>query len=527
MDCVKLTAPDMSCADLSFMINLFVDRGIYTHSFLQKYYSMYKHQWCPHCINAKMRTFYLVADDFSAFSCDDSNYVQLNIGTDADLVPRADTYTFPITSAQILQILKRKHNRGCINIIYLTKYVPMNHELALLLLQNTQYHSDMRTYIKFDDVVELIINSSDGECIRGNIIHIYSSVFRYTPIIISTIIAKWRTEMYTQDMIVQRYLFLHYCVRELPQNIIDLFSADFTELFPLLILSVRAHNYVVDVDGMYDLTPEICPLDLADKVMAYSTTATYIAAAYNKIYTFVCHSNPSAHLNDLARLIISKHPRYIRCLYAGEVAPSIFMQTISLPEYDPCQIILDNLSHTYHLLRLIPPDMRRLIPLESVNDYLHEQICISRLVGQTVDRFYTVHDIIQVNCGIKFADITAAHVDECINNILTGAGYNYMRLRPINEISYEHILTLLRRNINVIHLLTKDMLKIILPRLHAEFWNVIRDIDIIMRHYVIPRDISDLVKMYYIKPTASDGDIVRMTSATADLDAVNSTINIS
>jgi hypothetical protein len=515
--------PNMMCADVSFITNVFIDRGITSDIFARDYHRGCCHDWCPHCINAKYRAMLYICNNLAIFA---SNTL-------------SKTDSFPLSGALILQVLRQCRNNFCIEQKYLMKHITLDRESAMLLLQKSQYHPKMHAYIDRSAAISTMINGAIDIVNE----YTFSILFRYCNIdTIGLIIAKLRknAESMTPDIVLIKYYFLYYNINMISRDVIIYHWADLSELFPLLILESNAQTYLRDDLNLYELTPEICPLDIVDRAMSFSNMKSYKYIIHHLLHRFVIKAVACDHFNELGRLIIEKHPEYVRCLYRNSAdisAPISFMGSLFLPEYDCANILFNNIHRDCNLLKYVPINMRHLIRIDDINTYINDIIYENTYIshggntitmmminhntiigGYNLDEpniYYTLHDVIQINNGIEFADINAAQIDAQINAVLN-SGFRSIILRPINKISYDHILRLVRRNINVINMLFSEIVKTILPILYAEFWESIRAINIIMRQYNMPRDIADMIKLHYIKPTANDADVDRMLAATCE-----------
>jgi hypothetical protein len=516
-DSADTIIPNITCADLSFIINMLIDRGLNSGLFLNNYFNLYNHEWCSHCVNTKMRTFCRNEYDFGAF-----------INSNAHMP------LFPISGTKIRQLLTQYNMRGYIDIDYLLEHdVEIDREIALILMHGGQYHQTMHDLIFREDVVDMMVNGISGQLYKNisdlMIIHCDTEL-------LSMIIAKWReyTSSELHMVTVKKYSYLYYNINLFPRAVIEMYWADIDELFPTLLVSSNISQYFKnDNPRGQKMSPNICPIDLADRIMSYSDEESYVSEAFSGFNLITKYSDSGKYMYDLMNLIIHKHPKYIRCLLISY--DTLDKITITMPlkhktllldnihvEYiskdDFRRLILNNIIHDPLLLRYLPKHMRHTISIEDIDRYLHVIITTINIKHDQMahmvcdNTYFTLFDIIQINRGITFADITDDIILIYINDVLDNP-YIGQLVQPNNEISFAHIVKLLRRNINIINMLWTESIIKILPILYTEFWEGLREIDAVMRKYDVPRDVADMIRLYYVSPTANDADIAKMLIA--------------
>jgi hypothetical protein len=515
----------MNCAEISFMVNVLDDRGINHVRFLNRYYE--HHKWCSHCISMTMRRLYYVDRELEHFSHSHSNY-------------NSPTHTFPMSAEQLAAIMKYRSEiggkeiiiasdmtsvarsfarvsvrstdvRSTIDIGYLSKYVPLTREYAIDMLQNHGiYQYEMREFVTNDEL--------RARLVRGIYSHLFEIDHNFPDFEDATtlgmIIAEWRGRNMSHDDIAEQYDHFYSHVNLFPREAVEIYRADLLELFPLLVLISNMYDNVMDVT---ELCAETCPLDLADRIMAYSDFESYKSMVHMCMNDFIeKYTRHDDHVNNIARLIITKHTKYLECLFdkssAKINATSVFTPTLTLPEYNSVQLLLDNVAQNYLLLDYLPQRMYRAIGFSQIDEYIHANIMCSYRTSDP-DIIYTLFDLIQINEGIKFDDITDQHLAEYIYKILNNA-LDTTDLEPKNECGRKHIVEIARQNMNIINELLYDDVISIMPLLYDEFWCRMRVICKLAQKRGLPQDITDLIKMFYIKPNAADSDIARMLSAT-------------
>jgi hypothetical protein len=483
--------PNMTCAELSFMLNVLSDRGLISCHFMRNYYDKNIDSWCPHCTNTKIRMLYRAERDVYTFT---SLYADI-------------TNTLQISATQFMHILKYhgECSRPTADMDYILKYAPLNRDFAQTLLEYGKYHTMMRQYLTADELFARILRGFINPVDRSISTIYYEFRDEFT---LGALITQWRRM--TRAEIIDRFLNLAYDINLFSRAIIELYWADLIELFPLLLMSSNAQFYA-GMNFVMDMMPEKCPLELMDRIMSYSTCELYVSVVIRLTNVFTYCPKPCKHLNDIARLIIQKYPRYLMCIAvttAKDINNNInylWAPQMSLPEYNIAQLILENYPRDHRLLLYLPRNMYHTIGVAEINKLMHETFCDILSIGADSDPFYDLDDLIKINFDTNSADI--AHVLKC--KILRDGVY-HLNLVPKTEAAYMHIMRLIRRNVNVINLVRFDDMKIIMPRLFAEFWEGLRETDVVMRKYDVPRDVADMIRLYYVSPNVNDADIAKM-----------------
>jgi hypothetical protein len=503
--------PNIRCAEISFVVNILIDRGIISDSFLHFYYKQSNHNWCPHCVNAKLRALYYVDTDLYMFTANCSH----------------ELYSFPMSSARLMSLLKYQRADGAYNfadVQYLARYIQLDDELAHKLLFGGQYHPLMREFVTDDEIetqmmkraVNYGINCGGGSFpdlfnsnVLGQLITEWHRIISAAETDAVTAVADAVAAANARNNIARNYSYFYYLGGgSFPVAAVELYHDDLLRMSPIIILVsyVTAHEInSYPADGIV----------LMDHIMSFSDIDMYTCMVMHYINILISQYH-FVGINDIARLIVERHPRYLSSIIekSKDASSVSFRPPISLPEYDIVALIFGTIAHghDYMILNHLPQQYYDLVSIADVNKYIHVMANISyEELG--IDIIFTINDIIQINCGIEFGDITEAHIKKYKHDMICN-GFVYINIVPINKCSYEHIINLIRRNPNIINLLSGKHINTVLRMLYDDFWDTIRATSMIMRQYGMPHDIEDLIKMFYIKPAATNYDIVQMISVT-------------
>jgi hypothetical protein len=478
------------CADMSFMINVLTDRGMYSNRFTRIIFENIYHDWCPHCINAKMRMFYNIPYDLYSFT---SSYNRNKVAS------------FPMNVDTLVALIKHKHTSGDYNFVdieYLDKYIPLNREFTYVLMQKGFYHSLMAKFVTNAEIVSWLIDTPRISGLKtDDANHYLNNVAAF-----GKLIERWRRLKLTPAEIANDYSIFYCDLIVLLPEVIETYRADLTELFPIVVLIANIYNNEHDYE-VRELTLDSYPLDLIERAMAACTKIElYVSKVGECIDTMLSKYNidDREHINKIARLIIRKYPRYLYCVLWHDLSPLSY----SLPE-----LIFESLAHDPLLIQHLPKQMRRVIGYADINRFINAIICDDEGVKRDASMFCTLFDLIQINRGIRLADITADDISKYIDGLLEDRR-TFIELRPKNKHSYYHIAKLIQRNVHVVNLIAETHIPQVIAILYVRFWNDIGAICKIARICGLPADVADLIKMFYIKPSAAASDIARMLAAT-------------
>jgi hypothetical protein len=499
---------DSPCAETSFMINVLIDRGLISDIFLHKYYGADGYGWCPHCINTKLRALYYVDDELYSFSS--QVYYELH-----------PLHTFPMDAELLAAIIKHLRRNGLcthVDAEYLNTYIPLDHTSAAILLEDGQYQSHMRDFVTDNEIRARLVRG-----LTKNRMWYGLSPEIGTTEILMMLIAEWRSRFaagdikYVRESIAKEYTYLYYNSRIFARNVAQPYYDDLSQLFPLIVMKLNVSGPAGLVIVPHELTAANCPLDLIDRVMEYSDYDLYKFAVNEYIQIIMENSTDHDYRTNIARLIITKYPKYLQCILLDEDithdSELIFLPNLLLPEYNGAQLILENINSAapdFYLVKFLHRSLQHLITIDIINEYIHVLICMEQcLCAHKTDRFCTLDDLIQINLGICGDKIMDADRHIYIGKLMDD-GYANAELKPINEISYARITELICQNANVINRLDIKDAKIVLPLLYENFWRRILFICRITARMNLPADIADLIKLFFIKPSASAENIAQM-----------------
>jgi hypothetical protein len=398
---------------------------------------------------------------------------------------RSADYRFVVPRGDILKLLRRGES---ISAQFLKKCDMLDRETALLLLQNKVFYSSMREYVTVDDVRALLIHSNitrGDDSLAAIFPEIYDSHTLNMVLIELHYIGR--------ADIIKRYSEWGNEYRKFSRDLQNLYKDRFAELYPLIIL-----------DGMYKVTDELSDdlLDLLDRAIAFETPS----AELDKIYAdhveswLICGENEFTAETILR--IIEKYPRYLGAFLSNI---SISAQTDIWNKHNKTEFIMNHAAYDYFVLIHLPDDAFGNIGAEILNAYIRNKF------NGTMN---TLSDMCKIKYGIDLDDATISrspiHVKEIISDI-------YFKIKVCNinhaqfEVSCGHMLTLARNNAAFLdNMIPDDIYQHILPQMYHEFIGGMCIIFAACAKMAIPRDIADIIKLYYIKPDADSDDIARM-----------------
>jgi hypothetical protein len=482
-------AHNLTCAELALITNVLLDRGVTSFDYMFKQRNNCAEIWCKYCRDSMMRIFYKAKDILYCTYTQNSSI----LGEDEDRDVR--NFRFMIPRADIILLLKSGSSMWP---EFLEQHELLDREISLLLLRNRIFSDVMQKYITSAEIRAQLIHAASHYCGYTSIHNIFPEIYdEYT---LQMVIANLSDKSISRAELIERYTLWGAEFQMFPHYLQDQYKDQFIQLFPLIVLKgyydINAAMDSSDIAGRNNL------LDLIDRTIMFSDDKLYFNNVSNwlcEIYARYYQFPEFVYAFDL--LIVEKHTKYLAIILTDR---EIYDDTLQIwNRHNKLQLMISNLKYDPNIMTYIPHRERHNIGADNINAYI-------RVYFRGTE--CTVSDIYKVKYGIDMDDKTICESQSDIKNIIKSiCSLIRLKMEPfnINKISFNHILAL-GRNKNTIKFLeyvdSNDMLKYILPAMHAEF---IRGMSIISA-ISAPQDIVDLMRLYYINESADDADINHM-----------------
>jgi hypothetical protein len=483
-----MAAPNakLSCANISELVNILIIRGLPNIEIVNFYYdSSICHKWCQYCTNTKLTMLYHNKAHMTSLTADSDRWWFADITNIDEL---------PISDLQMTDLLRQYYDCDAIDIEYLHKRKPLNRESAQLLLRGGHYHSLMREFITANDILAQFLCASFKDD-YGHIAADFPEIFGAETM--NLLITVWRIcgssqacdKSSVRDRIATYYSGICYNNKYFARDVINKYRGDLFELFPAMLICVDGYQHNMVHDGFVckpqtdeekrayvilprrELTDAICSFEVANNVMAFSNIAPYTELV-SRCLTLLFHTSlPGENINAIARLIIEKYPQYLHCLYSdfGGSEDVRLVTSLELPEYDRVQLVMNNVRQNYQLMQYVPSSLYITLGLDTINKYIHATICDELGINAAdTNPFCTLYDIYRINEDVEITEITENVVKSCYLYILEGHGFESI-LQPKSDTSVNHLMKLVRKNVNILGIVDPEYLSEIVPALYTEF----------------------------------------------------------
>jgi hypothetical protein len=415
----------------------------------------------------------------------------------------------------------------------LNNYMQIDRAISLMLLENGAIYFDTCQFITVNEVRAKYVKGEMRQ-IEIELDSVYPNIYTFETL--DMLLAELRRPDLTRADLIRRYSGMSDILTHYDSELCGPYKNAFIELFPLFVFN--GNNEIIEArdDDAQQMTADICSIDLIDRVMSYSDCPNYVAAVKSQLTDFIDAINVEDYKNAVARLIITRHPQYLRHILLDPQdidGQNIFKASIKLSEYGP-QLIFDNIRHDFTLLDYIRHRKDEHISAADMN-LLIEQVCyhsspyvydIDNLnyarseTDYSTSNLYDIYDLIAINNNISVESITPEIMSAFINQITSSED---LQLRTVRvdidgilsiptEYTLRYITDLINKTPRVLDIITIYSFMELLPVIHNNFWCRFRAIHQMCARRGLPDDVRDLMLIYYIRPSADNDEIVQMLS---------------
>jgi hypothetical protein len=494
----------MECRELCFITNVINDRirsadDKYTLEWTQIYnqYRDTDHGWCPECQNMMRRMFRYSPQSISVFMSHEPEY----------------TCGYNITRAELVYHLKHGYGAQWINDMINRGELIYDREIALLEIQsNAKFETRMLTFLSIDEIISIMIMNFTSYY-RFIEMRSQYNIDLFTTNVFDLIIEQFRRTDISRDVLASRNRNWAEIYKYMPHDVQDARVDELMTLFPYVVLNgyYKIREYFAQNKS---LSPEICPLSLFENTLAYSDNYGYVASVtICIIHKYINGSIYTQYIHDLVDIIITKYPNYISQLvfYIKQDNGDESKAYIRHSDQIPADIILNNPKKCASILYMLRHDDRRnRIKVHHIDEYIKKIYRDEIAEGRDVDVPINIFDIVQINSGACIGDISGEILFTEICDILDGSNIHLnpiMIISPdIRECAINYLMDMLRKHPQLLHFVSGDSLADILARMSNEFWQRMCVIRRMMRRQNIPRELEEMIMLFFINPAANDAD---------------------
>jgi hypothetical protein len=408
----------------------------------------------------------------------------------------------------------------------ISRYMPIDRHVSLLLLENGAIFSETFIYVNEDEVRAKYVTGYLWH-IEIDLDFVYPNIYNAQTFYMLLAELRRIKILSGDEELVCRYSHMSDCLMHFSYHLYGPLKNELIELFPLFVFCDNC-GITQARDANVLITADICSIELIDRVMSFSKHSKYIDAVKSILRKFLeaaAAAYDSDYITDIARLIIERHPQYLNYILRAPPLQSehnIFLPRINLSGYGP-QLIFDNIRHDYELMKYLKFHRQNPISESDINILINQKsydtLNTSRL---SYDRalstdLYTIFDLIVINCGIAAESVTPDIISAYINQITSDNELSINMKYAVNEFgivlnehSLRHMINLVSKDARILNLIASITYIELLPAIYENFWRRFRAICRLCARCGLPDDVRDLMLIYYIRPGADNDEIAQM-----------------